>query len=335
MIRGAKAAASQPSAAEAADAIVAAGASAVDAIIAGFFGAAGADPGVLFAPAIAVVAGFGAGARAFDGRAAQPGRGAPRPRGFVDEAAIPDGARVAVPRSLGMLALLHSYRGRATFRELARAGVTIAESAGAKQRASLLRHVGSSGLLALRSAEVSRALLAAGGPVAGGALTEDDLAEVAPTEADALAAPIAGGLTAFTSPFSAPDGVDRDAEIVVACDGRGVIAALAYAPARGGVPVPDLEVVVGRDAIPVRRGVTRLAPGTVLSMAAPIGIVMQSHGFAAAIGLPGRAALEVGGLAELVRGFTEATLADLRDRAGGHGAVGVVTDGKVARAIAA
>lgn len=336
MIRGAKAAASQPAAAEAAEAMVAGGAGAVDAIIAGFLGAAGADPGVLLAPAVAIVAGFGAGARAFDGRSAQPGKGAPRPRGFVDEAAIPDGARVAVPRSLGMLALLHSYRGRAGLRELARAGVALAESAGAKRRASFIRHVGSAGLLAIRSAEVSRALLAVGGPVAGGALSEGDLEEIAPAETDALASPMGEGLSAFTSPFAVPEGAAPTAEIVVACDARGVIAALAYAPARDGVAVPDLELVVAREAVPVRRGVTRLPPGTVLPMAAPVGIVMRAHGFAAAIGAPGRGSLEPAALAELARGFsTEAALAELRDRTGARGAIGVVTDGKVARAVAA
>jgi gamma-glutamyltranspeptidase/glutathione hydrolase len=333
VIRGAKAAASQHAAAEAADATLAGGAGAVDAVIAGFLGAAGAEPGVLFAPAVAIVAGFGAGARAFDGRAAQPGRGAPRPRGFVDDAAIPDGARVAAPRTLGMLALLHSYRGRSSFSALARAGVAAADSAGAKKRAAMVRKVGSAGVLALRAPEVVRALLAAGGPVAGGALTEADLAESAPAETDAAVTPIGDGLTAYTSPFAAPSDARGDAEVVVACDGRGVIAALAYVPAKGGVPLPDLELAMGRDAVPVRRGVTRVAPGTVLPMAAPIGIAVHTGTFAAAVGLPGRAALEAAALAELVKGVpVETALADLRAHLGGHSAVAVITDGKTARA---
>jgi hypothetical protein len=336
MIRGARAAASQPAATDAAEATLAAGATAVDAIIAGFFGAAGAHPGVLLAPAVAIVAGFGAGGRAFDGRAAQPGKGSPRPRGFVHEADIPDGARVAAPRTLGMLALLHSYRGRSSFHELARAGVAAADAAGAKQRAALLHKVGSAGVLSLRAPEIARALLAVGGPVAGGALSEADLEEVAPSERDALAEPIGEGLMAYTSPFPAPEGDAEGAEVVVACDGRGVIAALAYVPARAGVAVPDLEIALGRDAVPVRRGVTRIAPGTSLPMAAPIGIAMQPHGFAAAVGLPGRALLDAAALGELVRGAAvESALAGLRDRAGGAGAVAVVTDGRTARGVAA
>lgn len=337
MIRGAKAAASQHAAAEAAEATLAGGAGAVDAVIAGFFGAAGAHPGVLLAPVTAIAAGFGAGGRVFDGRAAQPGRGAPRPRGFVDDASIPNGARVAVPRSIGMLALLHTYRGRSTFASLARAGVTAAEAAGSKPRAAMIRKVGSAGVLSLRAPDVVRVLLAAGGAVAGGTLTEADLAEAAPAEGDAASTPIGEGRTAFTSPF--PAGTDdRTAEIIVACDARGGLAALTYTPANDGIPLPDLELTVGRDAVPVRRGVTRLAPGTVLPMPAPIGIAVQTGAFAAAVGLPGRAALDPAALAELVRGASvETALADLRARLGGGGreAVAVVTDGKSARAATA
>ncbi|APR75237.1 Hypothetical protein A7982_00583 [Minicystis rosea] len=354
MIRGAKAAASQRAAAEAADAALVGGAGAVDAIIAGFFGAAGADPGVLLAPAVAIVAGFGAGGRAFDGRAAQPGRGAPRPRGFVDEASIPKGARVASPRTIGMLALLHTYRGRSTFANLSRAGVLTAESAGSKPRAALIRKVGSAGVLSLRAPDVARSLLAVGGVVAGGTLTEADLEESAPAEMDAISTSIGEGVTAFTSPFSltidpgAPQkpgsvpppppsaAVLRDAEFVVACDGRGVIAALAYAPAKEGVTLPEHEITLGLDAIPVRRGVTRVAPGTVLPMAVPVGIAMQSGSFAAAVGMPGRSPLEPAALAELVKGgAVERALADLRERVGGHSAVAVITDGKTARSASA
>ncbi|MFT3771328.1 MAG: hypothetical protein QM820_38420 [Minicystis sp.] len=336
MIRGAKAAASQLAAAEAAEATLAGGAGAVDAIIAGFFGAAGADPGVLLAPAVAIVAGFGAGGRAFDGRAAQPGRGAPRPRGFVDDASIPPGARVAAPRTIGMLALLHSYRGRSTFASLSRPGVVAAENAGSKPRAALIRKVGSAGVLSLRAPDVARALLAAGGAVAGGTLTEADLEENAPAEMDAASASIAEGMTAYTSPFSSTEEGRGDAEVVVAVDARGVIAALAYMPARDGVVLPDLGITVGRDAVPVRRGVTRVAPGTVLPMPVPVGIAVQSGSFAAAVGFPGRTTLEAAALAELVKGgAVAAALAELRERLGGHSAIAVVTDGKAARSATA
>jgi hypothetical protein len=331
VIRGARAGASDGAAATAAQAVIEGGGGAVDAVIAGFFGAAGAHAGVLFAPVVALCAGFGAGGRVFDGRAAQPGRGAPRPRGFVDEASIPAGARVAVPRSIAAIMLLSSYRGRATLGELARAGVTAAESAGKKERARLIRRVGAGGLLALRATEVAAALLAAGGPVAGGALTAADIEEAAPAEAEATATALGEGLTLYTPPFPAPDG--GDAEVILACDARGVIAALAYAPARTGVEVPGLEVTLGLHAVPVRRGVTRLAPGTLLPAPAPLAIAVQAGGFATAVGLPGCARIEVTGLAPLARGAAlEAALFELREGAGARAAVAVVTDGKAARA---
>jgi len=351
VIRGAAAAASDSSAAAAAQAVIEAGGSAVDAVIAGFFGAAGAHPGVLFAPAIALVAGFGAGGRVFDGRAAQPGRGAPRPRGFVDDAGIPGGAYVAVPRSISMLMLLSSYLGKGSLGELARDGVTAAEAGGATARADLIRKVGAGGVLALRTTEVSRALLAVGGTVAGGALTAEDIDEAAPGEAEATATTLGEGasaITVYTPPFPvpldagilgnarerSPTGAERgDSEAIVACDSRGLYAAIAYDPARGGVAVPGLEVTLGRWAVPVRRGVTRLAPGTLLPAPAPVAIAVRNGGFAAAVGLPGRQRIEIDLVAELVRGAAmETALADLREKAGGRSAVAVITDGKTARA---
>ena len=339
MIRAARAAGSETVAAAAAQAVIEAGGGAVDAVIAGFFGAAGAHPGVLLGPVVALVAGFGAGGRAVDGRPAQPGRGAARPRGFVDEASIPDGARVAVPRSLAAIMLLSAHQRRGRLGDLVKAGVAAADGAGAKARAKLLRKVGSAGVLALRAPEVLGALLAVGGPVAGGALTAADIEEAAPGETEATAVAASDGLTVYTPPFARPDRADTgaagggsEAEIVVACDGRGVLAALAYTPAREGIPVPALEVTLGRDAVPVRRGVTRVAPGTVLPAPAPVAIATGRGGFAAAVGLPGRARLDADDVAALARGVTvETALAELREKGGGRAAVAVVTDGKTAR----
>jgi len=333
VIRGASTAASDVAAQSAAAAALDAGFSAVDAVIAGFFGAAGAHAGVLLAPAIALVAGTGVGARVFDGRAAQPGRGAARPRGFVDEASIPPAAHVAAPRSLGMLVLLHSYRGRASLSQLVRAGVAAAEKEGEKVRAGLLRKVGAAGVLALRSDDVVRALVAAGGPVAGGILTEQDLREALPAEEESRTTELEGGVQVVTPPFEPPEGIS-EAEVIVACDGRGVLAALSYVPAHAGIPVPELGLLLGRDAVPVRRGVTRVSPGTTLPVAAPIAIITRRGGFAAALGLPGRPLIEPSALDELARGAAvETVLTELRTRGGGQTAVGVVTDGRSARSV--
>src|SRR5678815_709927 len=54
VIHGVAAAASDPAASEAASAVLQLGAGAVDALIAAFFVAAGRDPGVLLAPAVAL-----------------------------------------------------------------------------------------------------------------------------------------------------------------------------------------------------------------------------------------------------------------------------------------
>lgn len=336
MIRAVAAAGSQPAASAAADALLELGGSAVDAVLGGFFCAAGLAPDVLLAPAVALVAGFGVGARAFDGRAAQPGRAGPRPRGFVNEADITPGAWISAPRSLAMLMLLHTYRGRLSLREVMRAGVTAAESAGAAARAVLLRRISASGVLALRTPEVERLLLSAGGPVAGGILTSADLEESAPGEAEAAGASLSGGIMAYTPPFPPADEDRGEAEVIVACDSRGVVAALSYVPARRGITIPELDIAVGREAIPVRRGVTRVAPGTPLLAPAPLLALTKPGGFIAAVGLPGRPFIEPASAVGLADGTSiDTAIGELRDRAGGRSAIAVLSDGRSARSASA
>jgi hypothetical protein len=337
VIRAAAAAATSAAAGEAASAALEAGGSAADALIAGFFADAGAHPGVLLAPAVALVAGAGAGARVFDGRSAQPGVGAARPRGFVDDAAIPEGARVATPRALAMLVLLHTYRGRSALTSLARAGVVLAEKASAKERAALIRNAGSAGMLTLRAPEVLRALLAVGGKVAGGTLTTEDIEDARPAEEEAVSTALEAGATVLTPPFAPPDthdAHDGGAEAIVACDGRGVLAALAYVPARSGIAIPELELTIGREAVPVRRGVTRVSPGTPLPAPAPIALLHRIGGFTAAFALPRRGRVAPASLETLASGLAaEAALAALRDQGSDEPAIAVVSDGRLARAL--
>jgi hypothetical protein len=169
--------------------------------------------------------------------------------------------------------------------------------------------------------------------VAGGALTGADLQEATPAEAEATATPAGEGLTVYAPPFPVPGEDGGGAEVVLACDARGLIAALAYVPARDGIAVPGLEVTLGRFAVPVRRGVTRVAPGTVLPAPAPVAIAVQSGGFAAAVGLAGRPLVAVSDMAALARGAAlETAVAELRDRVSARAAAAVMTDGKTARA---
>lgn len=332
MIRAAASTASSAAARAAAAAIIEAGGTAVDAVIAGFFAAAGERPGVLLAPAIALVAGTGAGARAYDGRSVQPGLGSARPRGFVADAAIPDAAFASAPRSIAMLVLLHGHRGRTSLSVLARDGVAAAEAQGEKARAGLIRRVGASGVLALRSAEVARELLAAAGSVAGGMLTERDLEEARPAETDAVTTALASGANVFTSPWSSSTASAANTEAVVACDGRGIVAAIAYAPTGAGVLVPELGVALARDAVPVLRGVTRVAPGTPLEAPAPVALLGRK-GFWAAVGLSGKAELRPEALEGLTGGSAlETALAELRAREDGRAALAATSDGRLGRA---
>jgi gamma-glutamyltranspeptidase/glutathione hydrolase len=217
---------------------------------------------------------------------------------------------------------------------LVRSGVVAAERVGAKARAALLRNAGAAGILALRSPEILRGLLAVGGSLAGGALTAEDLEEARPAETEALTTLLADGTNVFVPPWPPKEtGVDR-VEAIVACDGRGIIATLTYVPGCGGVAVPELELEVGREAMPVRRGVTRITPGTPLLSAAPMAILHRKGGFAAAIALPGQLHVDPTSLAALSRGVAaETALADLSAQGRSGTAIAVVSDGRTARAI--
>jgi gamma-glutamyltranspeptidase/glutathione hydrolase len=296
---------------------------------------AGAEPGVLLAPAVVLVSGVGAGARVLDGRALQPGKGAARPRGYKSEAEIPEAARIGVPRSLGLLAHLHGARGRSRMADLVKAGVSAAEDAGATKRAALIAHVGRAGPLALRSEDAAGALLAAAGPVAGGILTAEDLDGAVPDDVPARATSLAGEVVAIEVPWDAPLGRLPEADAILACDARGLVAVMVYVPTlpEYGVRVPELELVLGRHAHPVRRGVPRTAPGTPLEMPAPAAIV-QKAGFFAAVALPGKAGVDVAALARLAEGWpAESALAELREQTGATAAMALLRDARDARAV--
>jgi len=286
--RGKGAAASHQAAEEGANLALADRGNAIDAVVSAFLTAAAVDPAVLFAPLGVMVAGVGVGARWFDGRSCQPGRGLPRPRGFVGEPA--PAAFAAAPRSLAAVALVSAYGGARPFGSHARRAATLAQKRGAARRAALFTAIGRQGPSVLHTSDTMRALLAAAGPPAGGLLSEADLRDTLPSDERARFQERRGVGIALPPVH----GRRRMAHVVVAADGSGLVAALAFNPDGEGIPVPELEVELPRDATPVRRGVTRVSPGTALEAALPIALLRRrADPWFAAVGVRTDAPLEM------------------------------------------
>lgn len=282
---------------EAAERALAERGSAVDAVLAGFFAAAGANAGTLFAPAVLLVSGTGAGARAYDGRARQPGTGAARPRGFLSPADVPDAARAAVPGSIGMAMRAHAQRGRLGFGALLKESIAVAKELGAMGRVRLLQQIGRQGSAALERTDTARAVLGAAGLSCFGLVTEEDLAQATGNEQPARHAdlsppegegdPVRVSILPFASPTVAPAGLGN-AELLLAVDSWGLVAALAYHPdLEARCMVPELEVALPPVAVPVMRGKTRLAPGTPLPIPCSLGAIDAGASLRVALATPG------------------------------------------------
>ncbi|RYZ08887.1 MAG: hypothetical protein EOO73_06220 [Myxococcales bacterium] len=250
------------------------GASAVDAVLAGYFAAAGAYPAVLLGPVTLLVGGTGSGERAFDGRVRQPGKGAKRPRGTLPGAEPPMAARVGVPNSVPALAVALGYGGTATLARLVQSGVALARERGAERRAAVLSRVGEVGALAFSEPELSRALVRAFGAPNGGLLTPADFSR--PENLDAPAVRREGHL-------SAPWAADAPAPFlrgttVSAIDVNGLFVAAAFECQPEALYVDELELSAPLLAVPTLRGVARTAPGTQLAAPAPIWIDFDDAG---------------------------------------------------------
>jgi hypothetical protein len=233
----------------------------------------------------AIMAGPGAGARAFDGRARQPGLGLPRPRGFVKGQPIPEAAFVAVPASLGMLALLHAHGGRLSRERVSTLAVEHARRTGATERADLIGRYARMGPSVLSEPAVARPMLAVAGRTEGGLLSQRDLAEVRPESTAPRDADLGGVRKLLLSPWPAPEGSERVAEFVAVADGTGVLGALSYVPDDDGVAVADLGLTLPLHAVAIRRGVPRVAPGEPLPCAAPIAVGLQDAAAFTALGV--------------------------------------------------
>lgn len=250
------------------------GGSAVDAVLAGYFAAAGAYPAVLFGPVTLLVGGTGSGDRAFDGRVRQPGKGAKRPRGTLPGEEPPLAARVGVPSSVPALAIALGYGGTATLGRLVQAGVALARERGAERRAAVLSRVGEVGALAFSEPELSRALVRAFGAPNGGLLTPADFAR--PEQLDAPATRVEERLTApWAEEAKAP--FLRGAT-VSAVDVNGLFVAAAFECQPEALYVEELELSAPLLAVPTLRGVPRTAPGAALPAPAPIWITHDEGG---------------------------------------------------------
>jgi gamma-glutamyltranspeptidase/glutathione hydrolase len=295
---------------EAAEECLLSGGSAVAAVLSGFFAAAGAYAGVLLGPLSVIVAGVGVGARAFDGRLRQPGLGAKRPRGFLENEPIPPGAYVGVPGAIAAAAVALAYEGERGLVPCVRYGMQRAERAAAESRLSLLRVV-RGGAQAFADPAFVRPLLHVAGPSEGGLLTATDLNTI-PSEID-VQATVHPADDAWYEPPWAPDlGNERGASpdghqyVVIAFDSRGVAAAASFLRAREGVSFEAMELTAPRAARPVLRGVTRVAPGE--RLACPCSVAIHIEG-----GRPTQVVASPGTLRLTAEDLTGAELSVRRD----------------------
>jgi gamma-glutamyltranspeptidase/glutathione hydrolase len=149
----------------------------------------------------------------------------------------------------------------------------------------------------------------------GGLLTSADLASIVdldlaaqphPTLEDWLEAPWASydfPSLAYSDPESSapPDATNAmeaetmsgrmrssDTLLMVLCavDARGVFAGATYTWTTNGITIDELDLELPTHAIPVMRGVTRIAPGSALPSAAPIAVRIERGRPIAMVGDP-------------------------------------------------
>ena len=318
--------ASEPVAGETAQRILAEAGTAADALIAGFLS------GFRSAPLGLALADSGVAWRALESERersmvarASPGLGLPRPRGAATGQRIPPAARVAVPASLGMLALLHAHYGKLTFQRLAAPAVEHADEIGAAERSALLGRIGRRSASALREAITARPILALAGRSEGGLLSERDLSEVRP-EASVPREIEIGARRALLVPWPAPEAPHRIVEVIAAADAHGVLALLAYSPDDDGIAVPELGLTLCRDATVVKRGVPRVSPGEPIPCPAPIVLALSDQTLLMALGVRASVPMSV---ADLSLGWAKTGVAAkllraARDAANGDRAFGVL-----------
>jgi len=251
---------------------------AVDAVVAGVFAAAARSPSVLLGPVQILVGGAGTGLHAVDGRVQQPGKGLPRPRGFLPDDEIPKAARAGAPTLVAALgAALASFGSLPLARAMGPA-IDLAKTA-SKPRHALLQRIAQRGARAMTEARIGGELVLTAGRGPGGLLSERDLEELRPTVVRAGTLE-RGTQRLVTVPWGAESvrsgtkpGLDASrTRVVAATDARGQLAVACYEVTEEGLRVEALDLVLPLVAVPVLRGKTRVPPGMPCPAAAPIAL---------------------------------------------------------------
>lgn len=259
---------------------------AVDAVVAGVLAAAAVEPSVLLGPVQLLFGGGGAGLQAVSGRLLQGGKGQDRPRGFREGDSIPDAARVAVPALPAALVAAVATAGQVSLSQICGPAIELAKGTPRKE---VLAHLARVGARAMSEGKLGQELFHAANRVAGGVLSREDLEDISVT-VERLSVTKAGdeGRGFATVPWGSgavlPDGegpgIDaRHVRAVLAVDRNGLFALAVYEEHLDTLRIDELGLAAPLVAIPVRRGETRVKPGTVLTAAFPAGLVEKDGAF--------------------------------------------------------
>lgn len=277
--------------------LLAAGATAIDAVIASLLaGAARSSPASLLGGGGILVAGTGAGTHFIDGRARAPGLGEKRPR---TPEPTPDTWRAAVPGLLEGVLAAHARFGTVPLAEVVRAALSALREEGMddglRARVKLLQQLHRTGLDALKRLGVLDGVMQSVGPLGGGVFTKDDLAPVpAPVreavtcfdgDDEVLIPPRRAGRYGANNPEPLPA---LPVESVVAMDMHGLAAVASWVVAPAAAPIVGVEGLALAALMPLpRKGVARWRPGEPLPLPLPMAVLLHERRALAAVGLSG------------------------------------------------
>lgn len=269
--------ASDPVAFDAAEELALSGASPLSCVLAGYFAAAGAWPGVLLGPMSLLIHSFGAD-RAMDGRVRQPGLEQKRPRGYLPSQDVPDAARVGVPTGVTAALVALGYDRERRIAAILKAGIAHARRLEQLPRLRVLERISSAGAGAFSDPALSRPLLHAGGPSQGGSLSPADFKAVPAVDYAAVRVALGGGAERLVVPWADEQAPTPGVAFVGAIGRDGSAAVLCYRRVESGLDIPELGLLAPLCAVPVRRGVSRIRPGSALPEPAPIQICLTKEG---------------------------------------------------------